>query len=152
MSFLFKDVFPQLRKDTTIDSAVVPKYLEVTFNLAANASLADQCIFIANDTYTVIACREVHSTAGDDGSAVNLQLTKDTGTTAPGGGTDLLTNNSNAGFNLKGTANTVQVGTLTATAASKQLATGDRLSLDFAGTLTTLAGVVVTVLLERRNA
>lgn len=60
-----------------------------------------------------------------------------------------LTNNANAGFDLKGTANTVQTGTLTATTADLQLATGDRLSLDFAGTLTDLAGLLVTVSLKR---
>ena len=57
----------------------------------------------------------------------------------------MLTNNTNAGFNLKGTANTVQAGALTTTAAALKLAPGDRLSADFAGTLTAVAGVVVTV-------
>lgn len=96
----------------------------------------------------VVAIRQVHSVAGSDGSAVNLQVVKDTGTDAPGAGTNLLTNNSNAGFNLKATANTVQTGTLTSTAATKKLAAGDRLSVDFAGTLTDVAGVVVTVTLR----
>lgn len=127
---------------------IVPKNVVVMFNLAANASLADQCIFIANRAYQVKSVTEVHSTAGSDGSAVNLQVTKDTATDAPGAGTDLLTNNTNAGFDLKGTANTVQTGTLTATAAALLLAIGDRLSLDFAGTLTALAGLVVTIELE----
>ena len=52
-----------------------------------------------------------------DAGAVNVQLVKDTSTDAPGAGTDLLTNNTDAGFNCKGTANTVQNGTLTATTA-----------------------------------
>lgn len=112
-----------------------------------NGSLADQAFFVADQAYTVTAISEVHSTAGTDGSAVNLQVVKDTGTTAPGAGVDLLTNNTNAGFNLKGTANTVQAGALTATAADLVLAAGDRLSVDFAGVLTALAGVVVTVVL-----
>lgn len=122
----------------------------VTFNLAANASLADQAFWIADRDYEIVAIAEVHSTAGSDVGAVNLQVTKDTGTNAPGAGTDLLTNNSNAGFDLKGTANTVQNGTLTSTAASKRLAAGNRLAVDFAGTLTALAGVVVTVTLTPR--
>lgn len=119
--------------------------IQVTFAMLANADLADQCFFIANRPYQIIGMRQVHSVAGSDPGSVNLQVTKDTGTNAPGAGTDLLTNNSNAGFNLKGTANTVQVGTLTTTAAALKLAPGDRLSVDFAGTLTALAGVVVTV-------
>lgn len=127
---------------------IVPRYVPVTFSMLANASLADQAFFIADRAYIVKAISEVHSVAGNDAGAVNLQVTKDTGTNAPGAGTDLLTDNSNAGFNLKGTANTVQNGTLVTTAATVTLAAGDRLAVDFAGTLTTLAGVVVTVLLE----
>lgn len=126
----------------------VPRYITATYNMLANGSLADAAFFIADRAYTVVAISEVHSVAGNDAGAVNLQVTKDTSTNAPGAGTDLLTNNSNAGFDMKGTANTVQNGTLTATAASLKLAAGDRLAVDFAGTLTTLAGVVVTVYLE----
>lgn len=109
------------------------------------ATLADGAFYVATRPVKVIAISEVHAVAGDDVGAVNVQVTKDTGTQAPGAGADLLTNNSDAGFNLKGTANTVQAGTLTATEADLVLAAGDRLSLDFAGTLDTLAGVVVTV-------
>lgn len=128
---------------------ITPQHIEVTFAMAANGSLADQAFFVANRAYQVVAISEVHATAGNDAGAVTLQVTKDTSTNAPGAGTDLLTNNSNAGFDLKGTANTVQTGTLTATTTALQLAAGDRLSVDFAGTLTTLAGVVVTVSLKR---
>lgn len=123
-------------------------YTEATYRQQPNSELADECFFIATRPLQVIAITEVHSTAGTNGGAVNVQVVKDTGTNAPGAGTDLLTNNSNAGFNLKGTANTVQTGTLNATVSNLQLAAGDRLSVDFAGTLTTLAGVVVTVTLK----
>lgn len=126
----------------------VPRYVPVTYSVDANGSLIDQAFFIADRAYNVISIFEVHKTAGNDAGAVNLQVVKDTSTNAPGAGTDLLTNNTNAGFDLKGTASTVQTGTLTATAASLKLAAGDRLSVDFAGTLTTLAGVLVTVYLE----
>ncbi|SRR6266498_3866966 len=127
---------------------IVPKNVVLMFNLNANASLADQAIFIANRAYQVKTISEVHSTAGSDAGAVNLQVTKDTATDAPGAGTDLLTNNTNAGFDLKGTANTVQNGALTATAAALLLAAGDRLSLDFSGVLTALVGLVITIELE----
>lgn len=118
---------------------------QAVFALNANASLSDQCFFTATKNMLITRIDYVHSTAGTDGSAVTVQVTKDTGTDAPGAGTNLLTNNSNAGFDCKGTANTVQNGTLTATATALRLAPGDRLSVDFAGTLTSLAGVVVVV-------
>jgi hypothetical protein len=128
--------------------ALIPSRVNVSFVMNANASLADQSFFVATRAYEVAEISEVHAVAGNDAGAVNVQVTKDTGTQAPGAGTDLLTNNTNAGFNLKGTANTVQQGSLVSTQASRRLAAGDRLSVDFAGTLTTLAGVVITVSLK----
>ena len=74
-------------------------------------------------------------------------LEKDTGTTAPGSGTALLTNNTNTGFNLNATANTVQVGALVATAASLALATGDRLAMKFTGSATATANLALTACL-----
>lgn len=121
---------------------------DVTYSMLANGSLADQTFYVANQAARVVAIREIHSVAGTDGGAVNLQVVKDAGTDAPGAGTNLLTNNASAGFNLKGTANTVQAGTLDVDAAVT-LAAGDRLAVDFAGTLTTLAGVTVTVTLRK---
>ncbi|RCJ20139.1 hypothetical protein A6S26_05305 [Nostoc sp. ATCC 43529] len=127
--------------------------INLTHNISVQCSINSLCVdqpfFVADGAYLVTGISYVHSTAGSDASAVNLQITKDTGTAAPGAGTDLLTNNTNAGFDCKGTANTVQAGALVATEATRTLASGDRLSLDFAGTVTALAGVVVTVSLRR---
>lgn len=120
----------------------------VSYVMNDNAALADQCFFIADRDLEVISILEVHSAAGTAVGAVNLQITKDTATDAPGAGIDLLTNNTNAGFDMKGTANTLQTGSLISTIASLRLTSGDRLSVDFAGTLTTVAGVVVTVVLK----
>lgn len=102
----------------------------------------DRAFFIATAACKVMAVSEVHSVAA--GGASTLQLVKDTGTTAPGAGTDLLTS---TGFDLNATANTVQVGTLVGTAASLALAAGDRLSLDWANTIQSTAGLVITVTL-----
>lgn len=100
----------------------------------------DRTIFIATQACQVIACSESHGVAAGGASA--LQLSKETGTTAPGAGTDLLTS---TGFDLNATANTVQVGTLIATTATLTLAAGDRLSLDWANAIGTSAGICVTV-------
>lgn len=126
-----------------------PEKFTITANLVLNTHNVDQCIWQAPFDCQVISVDEIHAVAGTDAGAVNLQLTKDTGTDAPGAGADLLTNNANAGFDLKGTANTRQAGTLTGTVANLQLAAGNRLSLDYAGVITTLAGVQVTVTLKR---
>lgn len=117
--------------------------LDITYCWNANGELVDTAFFVANDRYVVTAARWSHATAA--GAASNVQLVKDTGTDAPGAGTNLLTNDTNAGFETDGTANVPQTGALTATAASLLLAQGDRLSVDYSGTITSLAGVVLTV-------
>lgn len=131
-----------------VNGEIIPTRTIVTVSCPLNTDCVDQAFFIADRSYIVERVDEVHAVAGDHASAVNLQVTKDTGTNAPGAGSDLLTNNSNAGFNLKATANTVQNGTLVSTGATKTLAGGDRLSLDFAGDTQNLAGLVVTVALR----
>lgn len=120
--------------------------LTVQLNAPLNSGVVDQAFFTANRPYIVDSITEIHGVAGSDGSAVSLQVTKDTGTNAAGAGTDLLTNNTNAGFDLKGTANTMQTGTLVAV-STRTLAAGDRLSIDVAGTATAVAGLQVTVAL-----
>jgi hypothetical protein len=114
----------------------------------ANGDVADRCFYVANRPQKVAGVFYAHATKGTHASAVNLQITKDTSTNAPGAGSDLLTNNTSAGFDCKGTINVVQTGTLTATTANLWLAPGDRLSGDYSGTLTALAGVIAVVLFE----
>lgn len=136
----------QVTRGKALVGEIVGDTITVTYRQSANGSLVDETFFIADRAYQVMAIREVHATAGNDAGAVAAQITKDTGTAAPGAGTDLLTS---TGFNMKATANTVQAGTLVGTAATLLLAAGDRLAIDFNGTLTSLAGVVVTVVLKR---
>ena len=114
----------------------------------ANAVLADASFFVADRAYTVVSISQVHATAATATATQYVQVTKDTGTQAPGTGTDLLTNNSNNGFTLNGTANTVQAGTLTTAGAALDLAAGDRLSADFTATTAPVAGVTITAMLK----
>lgn len=120
----------------------------VSVTLPEHTDCIDQAVFIADRAYVVERIDYIHSTAGTDSSAVNVQVKKCTGTQAPDAGTNLLTNNTSAGFNCKATINTVQNGTLTATTATKTLAAGNRLSVDFTGSTTALAGVSVTIVLR----
>jgi hypothetical protein len=132
----------------TVGGVIVPQVLEVSAHIGAAGLMVDQTFFVANRAYTVTGARFVHATAETTAANLRVQITKDTGTNAPGAGTDLLTNNTNAGFDGKATANTVQTATLTATGASLALAAGDRLSLDFEAAATELAGVTITVSLK----
>lgn len=135
--------------DLTVGGVIVPQAIEVTFHAQAATAMVDQSFFVANQAYEVTAIKEVHAVAEASAGSLKIQVTKDTSTNAPGGGTDLLTNNTNTGFDGKATANTVQTGTLTGTGASLQLAAGDRLSVDFEAAATELVGVTITVTLKR---
>lgn len=127
----------------TASGGLTGQNFQVTFAGQTTEAATDRVIFVAPVACQVVAVSQVHSAAA--GGASKLQLTKDTGTDAPGAGTDLLTNNTNTGFDLNATANTVQSGTLVGTAATLQLAVGDRLALDFANTIQSTAGLCVTV-------
>lgn len=117
----------------------------------ANGDILTECFYVADKPCVVTSITEVHSTLGTNGSAVNLTVTKETTTGAAGTGTSLLSDNAGAGVDLKGTINTVQVGTLTTTGSALVLAKGDRLSFLTAGVLTAVAGVSVTVTLDTIN-
>lgn len=123
-----------------IDSPI--QYIHWTVPGTSAATSTNYGVFwIAPAPCTVIGFKEVHQTASTSGT---LQLEKLTGTTASGAGTALLT----ATVSLSSTANTIQTANLLQTRTTGtgvvNLATGDRLSLLVAGTLTN--GVNVTTL------
>jgi hypothetical protein len=113
--------------------------------IGADTAGTDEQFFIANRPYVVSGIRAVY-TAAEVTAAIKVQVTKDTGTDAAGGGTNLLTNSANAGFDVQaGQANVSILGALTATAASLALATGNRLAVDYSAAPTELANLCVTV-------
>lgn len=97
--------------------------------------------FIAPFPCVVLSVRESHGTAGTDGSAVGLNIEKLSGTEALGSGDDVLSSD----LDLKGTANTVQEGTMTKTLANRNLIKNERLALKDSGTLTSVADVAITI-------
>jgi hypothetical protein len=114
----------------------------ITYSGPAAADAVDIPIFIADRAYEVVSIKEVHGTAGGAGAAVVAK--KCTGTQAASAGAALHTGS----IDLTATANTVITPTLTATAADLVLAAGDRVALDFSGTISPLAGMNVTVVLR----
>ena len=100
--------------------------------------------FIAPFACIVMAVKEVHQTAGTDLGAVTLNIEKLTSGQANDGGVSIQSGT----FNLKGTINTVQTGTVIGTYGSRTLAAGDRLSMLDGGTLTAVANVTIFVELQ----
>jgi hypothetical protein len=107
-----------------------------------NASSVDKTFFVAPRAVRVVGITLRVTAAGTDGSAVSVMTKKVPSGTAIGSGTDLMT----AALNLKGTANTNQVGALSTTAGALDVAAGNALALDFTGTLTTATGVVTVAM------
>ena len=78
-----------------------------------------------------------------DGGAVTALVKKAPSGTAPASGTSLHASGS---LDLKGTVNTDQAATLSATAADLLLAAGDALCLDVTGTTTAARGCITVTL------
>lgn len=111
------------------------------------AASVDKWVFIADRAYQVIAIKESHSVVGSTSAAVRPR--KVTDTSAPGASAGATVKElTTAAFDLtSGVAvNTSTSGTLSATASDLQLAAGDKIGLDFSGTLTGLVGVLTIFL------
>lgn len=124
----------------TVNSVIVPQTLFVSVVL--NALSVTTAAFVADTTYQITGVNVVWGVASISGT---FSIEKLTGTTAPGGGTGLLTGN----IDLSATANTVTAGALTSTTANLQLAAGNRVGIVLGGTLTSLVGCNVTLSLKR---
>jgi len=98
--------------------------------------------FVADKKCILLGVRAAWTTASTSGT---LQIQRLQGTEAKGSGDDLLSST----IAMSGTAETANSGTLTTTMAYRTLNAGDRLCLESAGTLSSGAGLVVTVALEQ---
>lgn len=114
----------------------------LSVNIEYNASSIDKVSFVATRAYVVKAISGVPVTAGTDAGAVTAAIKKASGTTAIASGTALHSGT----MNLKGTINTVQNLTLSTTASDLQIAAGDRIGVDFTGTMTAAVGAISVVL------
>lgn len=112
----------------------------VTFNVCANGSLGTQAFFICDKSYTITSIN--YSAKTQATGTLTCNVTKDTGTQAPGAGVSLQSGTFNCVTIVN---NTTTAGALTSTTADLTTAVGDRLSMLFTGTVSTLAGVTVTV-------
>lgn len=109
------------------------------------AASVDENLFVADRAYQVIDVKEVHSVVGGSGAVVTPR--KITDTSAPGAAASAtVVELTVAAIDLTTTINTVQDPALSATPADLLVAAGDRIALNFAGTLTNLVGTITIVL------
>lgn len=110
-------------------------------NIPLAAASVDNWAFVSPRTLQIISIREIHSVVGGGSAAVRPR--KVTDTSAPGAAASSTVKElTTAAFDLTTVINTTVVATLSATAADLQLAAGDKIGLDFSGTLTGLVGVM----------
>jgi len=112
-----------------------------SFYINATGSQLDSTFAVFNRPTTALAVSYVHSILGTDGSAVTVMPERQVGTEDEASGDAMMA----AGFNCKAAINVPQHGTLVTTAAIVRSKPADRLAADFTGTLTALAGTVMTM-------
>jgi hypothetical protein len=107
------------------------------------AASVDNTIFTANEDYQVTGVVYTPTIAGTGGAATFV-VRKCTGTQLPSAGTAVHSGTAN----MVGTINTPQTLTLSTTTSELQLTSGDRLAVDFTGTMTSVVGRL-TVFLKK---
>ena len=116
---------------------------------AALLTLPDVTLWCADADCELVWASEIHEVLGTDGSAVTADLVVVADGTIAANGTSLLTST----FNLKATVCTQQKRSLSAgTIASPRIIyAGQRLAINFGGTMTAVAGLNITAVLNRLN-
>jgi len=118
-----------------------PSVVVLSYNFGVGS--VDDTVFVSSGAWALMSASASYTTA--EGGALTVQLNKCTGTQAPTAGTNML----QATFDLNAAVNTVQNGTLSATASDYTLAAGDRICVDFSGAVTTAAGGCVSLVLQQ---
>ena len=132
-----------------INSIIMQPYIYLSESFGTNGrAVADinRTIFIADDAYEVVGVKCVTETAESTADAY-VQLERLSGTEAALSGDDILTNNTNLGFDIQATAKTVQTGTLNS--SNVTLADGDRLGMVISTAASEVVGFSMTVKLKR---
>lgn len=109
---------------------------DITLSYPLLAASADALVFLADGSYQLTGIRHVVSTGA---SGATVAVKKCTGTTAPAAGDAMHAST----LNLNATANTPVT---TAVNTVNTLVAGDRIALDFSGTLTNLTGTITLTL------
>lgn len=111
------------------------------------AASVDKWVFVADRAYRVALVEEIHSVVGGGSAAVRPRKVTAAGTDAPGAAAGATVKElTTAGIDLTAAINVTQTPALSATAADLLLADGDKIGLDFSGTLTGLVGSLTITL------
>lgn len=122
----------------------LPALVKFTVDSELLAASVDKHIWIAPVACKAVSVKEIHSVAGGAAAAVRPRKILAASVSAPGAAAGANVKElTTAACDLTTTADTVVAATLSATPADYTFAAGDKLSLDFSGTLTGLVGYIV---------
>jgi hypothetical protein len=107
------------------------------------AASVDKYIYVADGAYQVTLVEEIHSVVGGASAAVRPRKILAANTSAPGAAVAAGITEISASIDCTAAINVTQTPALVAVAADLLLADGDKIALDFSGTLTGLVGVLV---------
>lgn len=131
----------------SVPAAYTPVNGDVAITSELLAASVDKWMFVADRAYRVVGFREIHSVVGGSGAVVRPRKVTAAGTDAPGAAAGATVKElTTADIDLTTTINVTQTPTLTATAADALLAAGDKVGLNFGGTLTGLVGLLTMFL------
>ncbi len=121
---------------------VIPVYIA--------AATVSEFVFIADRPYTVVSISEVHSVVSSSGTCAVRKITGThlAGAAVGSGVVELLS--TTTGFDLTTTAGATVTGTLSTTATDYDIATGDKIAINIAGTMTGLVGGNITIVLKNK--
>ena len=111
---------------------------DLVISVPAVAASVDTDIWVSNGNYKLVAIRTTHSVVG--GASAAARPRKVTDTSAPGAAASATVLELAAAIDFTASVNVVRSPALTALASTTRFKSGDRLALDFSGTLTGLVG------------
>ena len=108
------------------------------------AASAAQYVFVADRAYTLAGVREIHGTASTSGTFALRKIQVDGQAPSAAAGANVIELLAGTTASLAGTANTVLVPNIAVSSISK----GDRIAINFGGTMTNLALCMIQLELE----
>lgn len=129
-----------------LPTSPTPPNVTITTNIAA--ATVSEFVFICDRAYTVVSIKEVHSVVSSSGTCAVRKITGThlAGAAVGSGVVELLS--TTTGFDLTTTAGATVTGTLSSTSTDYDLASGDKIAFNIAGTMTGLVGGNVTIVLQ----
>lgn len=138
-----------MSNETSVNRKRGTFYVNYDADAAVASSVTSRDVFLSRGAWLVVNVSESHGVASASGTVAVRKITDASAANAAAGAT--VIEQLQAALSTATTANTPQAGTLAVSLDARTLKPGDRLSLNFAGTATGLAGCLVQIELQPAN-